>query len=595
MSNIKSDLERLKNCHNQKDLAELLGYSEKQLTNILFSRNICNRYHEFSIPKKSGSNRHILAPDSDLKALQSKTAQLLSNCYNEIEVKRVLKTGQQTSILSFSAHGFRKSLEIEPFSREFNFNIYSNAKNHINKKYVLNIDIEDFFESITFRRVRGYLSNNRDFLLDYSIAQIIAQIATYKTISTVEGYLPQGSPLSPIISNLISSILDNKILKLAKRYKLDYSRYADDITLSTNIPTFPSDIAHLTNNKWLIGSKLLRSIESSGFKVNKNKTRLYTRGVRQGVTSLSVNKKVNISKKYYRYTRTMVNAYCSKGSYSKSSEHRHSENNSESSLNGILSYIYYIKKDRCGSEKNISFRDFEELDSIEKLYVKFLFHYYFIYPERMIIIGEGYTDPLHLKLACDNLSNTPNKFFKFTYLGDTKRFADIMGFKGGTGLLNKFLKNYKLLDKSNVLSKKPCVILLDGDKAGDSVIRQARNVFEKDFKKIYIQGKKNISFYHVYKNLYLFQLEKEKDIEDLYEPKILESKIGNRTFYPSNSKTDQNIYYGKREFFEKIVQPNQALINFDNFNYVLDTLYSIQFYHFIYWLASRFKNKADPA
>lgn len=73
---------------------------------------------------------------------------------------------------------------------------------------------------------------NKDFQLPKEVATIIAQLSCYM------GHLPQGAPSSPIITNLICQILDMRLLKLAKKYKLDYTRYADDLTFSTNNSSF---------------------------------------------------------------------------------------------------------------------------------------------------------------------------------------------------------------------------------------------------------------------------------------------------------------------------------------------------------------------
>ncbi|WP_201633004.1 retron Ec67 family RNA-directed DNA polymerase/endonuclease [Psychrobacter immobilis] len=582
-------LSNLRSCSDRKGLASLLGFSEKQLTNILYSSNINEKYYKFSIPKKSGGDRRILAPHASLKLLQSNMAILLSQCHDEIENERVTKTAQQSSILSFSSHGFRKALKTDNSLEPFSFNIYSNAKKHINKKYVLNIDIVDFFESITFSRIVGYFHKNRHFLLDIDVAILIAQIATYRPSISVEGYLPQGSPLSPIISNLIGSILDARILRLSQRYKLDYSRYADDITLSTNMKSFPTEIAYLKNDEWVVGSKLKKAIEGSRFTVNKKKTRLYTRNKRQEVTSLTVNKKVNISKKYYRYTRSMVNEYCKTGSYSKSSEHRYTEIDSDNSLNGILSYIYYIKKDRNDIAIDHKFREYEKLVSIEKLYVKFLFHYYFIYPEKMLVVGEGVTDPLHLKVACNQLSKSSRKYIKFSYLGEMARFSKFMRFSGGTGHIHNLLTNYHTIFKAKSLSLKPCIILVDGDKAGNDVVKHAKSLFKE--RQLVFKGANCIRAYHLDHNLYIIQLNKGKEIEDLYHPDIKKTKIGIREFSSENDskKLDVTKHYGKKEFYEKIVVEEQDTINFSGFNDVLATLYHIQMYHFILWLFSERK------
>lgn len=110
------------------------------------------------------------------------------------------------------------------------------------------------------------------------VALIIAQLTCY------QGTLPQGAPSSPIITNLICKILDFRILKLAKKYKLDYSRYADDLTFSTNNHLF-------LNEETIFLKKLSEEVERAGFKINNNKTRLQFSSSRQEVTGLIVNKK----------------------------------------------------------------------------------------------------------------------------------------------------------------------------------------------------------------------------------------------------------------------------------------------------------------
>ncbi len=575
-----SNLIALKKCDDRKDLATILGYSLKQFTAIVYAQSPQNKYHSFTIPKKTGGSRDILAPKTDLKQLQQKLATLLSNCYEEIECNRISKLTKPVSILSFSSHGFRRTIDNEHYLNKFSFDIYSNAKNHTNKKYVFNLDIKDFFKSIDFPRIVGYFVKNNDFLLEVDVAVTIAQIATYRESGNTKGYLPQGSPLSPIISNLIGSILDIKILRLAKKYKLDYTRYADDITLSTNLKDFPHQIAVHRQDRWIVGLQLEKIIKSSGFEVNKSKTRLYTKNERQEVTSLSVNKKVNIRKEYYRYTRSMVNQYCVTGMYFKSSEHRRANIANDNSLNGVLSFIYYIKRDR-NLVVDDGYIKYCDMKGIQKLYTKFLFHYNFIYPYRTTVIGEGFTDPRHLRIAYKVIYNTHNTSIKFTYLGNTKRFSHFTGMKGGTGLINKFLSEYQLIDKSIAMSKFPCVILLDGDKAGSDVIKMAEKLFDKTIKKINIPKVGIILFYHVYNNLYILQLDKDVDVEKLYDNELIETKIDQRTFKPSNNKTDQTKFYGKKEFLEKVVEPNRSKIDFSNFEIIFRTLNYIQAYHFI--------------
>ena len=131
----------------------------------------------------------------------------------------------------------------------------------------VNVDIQDFFPSINFGRVRGFFIKNSHFSLDTNVATVIAQIACHNN------ELPQGSPCSPIISNLIGHLLDIRMANLAKRAKCTYSRYADDLTFSTNKKDFPDSIAIMKDdNNWVAGSRLIKEIEKVGFSLNTKKT-----------------------------------------------------------------------------------------------------------------------------------------------------------------------------------------------------------------------------------------------------------------------------------------------------------------------------------
>lgn len=123
------------------------------------------------------------------------------------------------------------------------------------------MDLECFFDSFHFGRVCGYFEKNKDFLLPREVSIIIAQIACYN------GRLPQGAPSSPIISNLICQVLDMHLLKIAKKYRLDYTRYADDLTFSTNNRVFLDSYEDFIKETTAL-------ILKAGFTVNKKKTRI---------------------------------------------------------------------------------------------------------------------------------------------------------------------------------------------------------------------------------------------------------------------------------------------------------------------------------
>jgi hypothetical protein len=220
---------------------------------------------------------------------------------------------------------------------------------------------------------------------------VIAQIACY------EGSLPQGSPCSPVIADMIAHILDVRLAQLARRHKATYSRYADDLTFSTNQREFPAALAHREDkpgSEWQLGAALTSTIERCGFTVNPAKTRMQVRASRQMVTGLTVNKKVNVPQDYYRAVRSMCNALFQTGSYHRPIPKAGVGTDTapvdlikkSGPLEGMLSHIYHIK-DQSARRQAISGKDkateWSKSDKqpgqkeipipSEKLYRKFLF------------------------------------------------------------------------------------------------------------------------------------------------------------------------------------------------------------------------------
>ncbi|MGH2341071.1 reverse transcriptase domain-containing protein [Segnochrobactraceae bacterium EtOH-i3] len=274
-----SQIDKLKSATNLPSFAHLLGYKPKTLAYIIYGIPETGKYFSFDIKKKGGGVRTINSPIPKLKELQRRLTKLLNNCLKEIDVLNGV--GEKNKL----SHGFVRK-----------YSICSNASKHTNKKWVFNIDLEDFFKNINFGRVRGYFIKNKYFCLNETVATIIAQISCHKN------ELPQGAPTSPVISNLIGSILDIRIASLARNYRCTYSRYADDITLSTNKKEFPTAIGFPSppNNhtKWSAGSELEKIIHHSRFKINNKKTRMLYCRSQQSVTGIVVNEKVNISNIY---------------------------------------------------------------------------------------------------------------------------------------------------------------------------------------------------------------------------------------------------------------------------------------------------------
>ena len=346
--------DKLKNANTLSDVAKLLGFKPKFVSHILYITPTVHKYTTFSIPKKDGNEREINAPEPRLKLLQRRLSHLLQKCFEEIYgTKKYRRT---------LSHGFRSK-----------HSIITNAQNHRNKRYVFNVDLKDFFPSINFGRVRGYFIKNKDFQLDPKVATVIAQIVCH------DNELPQGSPTSPVISNLIGHILDTQLVKLAKKAKCAYSRYADDITFSTNEKTFPSLIAKEEKpGEWVPSDKLDAATKRAGFEINPKKISMQHQISRQMATGLVVNRKVNIRASYYRQARAMCNELFRNGEFYIGKEMRWGKPQNApipvcgtvSQLRGVLNYIYYVKKKH-------DYRDLKEKKktptAIYDLYQRFLY------------------------------------------------------------------------------------------------------------------------------------------------------------------------------------------------------------------------------
>jgi RNA-directed DNA polymerase len=261
---------------SRDDIAQLLELSTKQLNFHLYILPAEKKYKVFTVPKKSGGARQISAPASPIKIIQRKLKQVLEEVYKPKPATHGFVTGRS---------------------------IVTNARLHKKRRYVLNIDLENYFPTIHFGRVRGMFMGNPYHLND-EVATILAQICCH------DGILPQGAPTSPIISNMICARLDAKLQQLAKEHQCTYSRYADDITFSTNRSKVPSALAHLSDiGQVEIGDELSSVIQDNGFHVNTKKTRLQVRQQRQEVTGLTVNRYPNVQRRYIKQARGILHAW----------------------------------------------------------------------------------------------------------------------------------------------------------------------------------------------------------------------------------------------------------------------------------------------
>ncbi|WP_181402738.1 retron Ec67 family RNA-directed DNA polymerase/endonuclease [Lactiplantibacillus plantarum] len=601
----------------RKELANALDIRLKTLTYILYKKKPQTLYTNFSIPKKSGGTRDIVAPEKQLANIQIKIAQIL------------MSQPENDSSHSKASHGFIK-----------NRSILTNAQIHRNKKYVLNTDIKDFFPSFSFGRVLGFFEKNNAFKMEHKVAVALTNLCCYNQS------LPQGAPSSPPITNLIFHIIDFRIIKLAKKYHLDYTRYVDDLTFSTNENSFP-----VTYKKFLIDLNNL--IDHAGFSLNQDKTHLAFKNSRQEVTGIIVNEKLNVHNEFYKSTRAMADKLYKTNSFSIDGTLGNIRQ-----LDGRFTYInqlvrynkqrklirYRTKYSTPHNEKEtkntISNKDrYRFFTGKEQQYRKFSFYEYFVYGNNSIILTEGKTDITYIKVALKKYAkNYPdliklqgNKYdFLISFLNHqknkekrsknfkrkkTKILANQMSHRipfflgisedGGTTYsdflyyyaemtiekesisynMQRSYPNYPkyFISDLNKLYKKKVIILLDNEGSNHPL-----DHFIKTCAKLKIKKKediendfKNKGYSHLKYNLFLLTIPKKNTsnsqncaIESLLNKDEIEKlNLKGKSFSSKNNETSKNSF-GKQALVTKI---KSAPTNFDlsGFRSLLDLISKI--------------------
>ena len=545
----------------RKEVAKLINIELRAITYVLYKKGIEESYKSFEIPKKAGGIRVIDSPNKQLKRIQRQLGKKIYDIHkNYIDQKR---------IASNISHGF-----------ETGKGIITNARIHKNKKYLLNIDIANFFSSINFGRVQGYFNKSQEFMFSKEVSTIISQLVCY------EKKLPQGAPTSPIISNLIFNIVDLRILSLAKKYKLSYTRYADDMSFSTNNRAFQTDYIEFIQELKVL-------LKNSGFDINESKTRLEYYSSRQEVTGLTVNKKINARRKFIKQTRAMVDQLLKTDSFKIDGVI-----GTEEQLEGRLAFINQLdwynndleseNKKNKGNKKYIS-----GLNTREKQYQYFLFYKYFFRPSKPTIVTEGKTDIIHIKAALMKYSdrypnlitkNDSGKYvFNLYFLNKTKRLKYFLGIvQNGADTMKNIWNFYNgknncdnifkyINDKSGygvIRDVNPVILLFDNEQNPDKPLR-------KFLKHIGMNAESNKPFLKLNANLYLQKIPRinnsDSEIEDLYSKELLNISINGKKF--EKIVEDEDTF--SKDIFSKYILEHYQEIDFKNFLPLLDSINNI--------------------
>jgi RNA-directed DNA polymerase len=569
-------LEGLKGAQTLLDLAPLLGFTPAGLSWVLYKVPLQNHYHKFEIPKKKGGSRQICAPIGALKMLQKNLSELLYDCREEIQKAELEQAKiERRAPRRPLSHGFREGQSI-----------FEHARLHQRSRFVLNLDLNDFFPSFNFGRVRGFFMKDRAFELHERVATVVAQIACF------ENSLPQGSPSSPVIADMLAHILDVRLVRLAKAHRVVYSRYADDLTFSTSQKQFPPDLAHpepANQSLWSLGATLIATITNADFTINPAKTRMQVRPSRQVVTGLTVNAKVNVSQAYSRSVRSMCHALFDTGSYHYPKIGGDDAPPPEmitglETLNGMLSHIHHIKRKAELVEKPPKAPAKAGKGTPgRRLYAKFLFYKYFVALDQPLIIYEGITDRIYMKYAIRHLAKdhpqlgtwdgskfkSSIKLFKYG-----NKAHQILDLTGGSGTLTGFIKQYKanLSRYRHQPLPHPVIVLLDNDQG---LSKDLQSELKKNFG-VEISLTTNELFYPLFANLYLVKTVETGDtgkscIEDCFSDDIRATQLGEKVLDLSKN-ADLNTTYGKKIFAEHVVVPKAGQIDWSGFNPLLSRI-----------------------
>ena len=278
----KKPVEALLDIGSPKALADAIGIGLSELRFLAYNRALTrvSHYQRFRIPKKAGGERQISAPMPRLKRAQY---WILDNLLARVPIHP-------------AAHGFAPGRSI-----------LTNAKPHVGRAVVVNLDLKDFFPTLTWKRVKGKFLG-----LGYpeAVATVLAMICTEPDVDEIEldgqrlylargpRRLPQGAPTSPALTNLICWRLDKRLSGLAAKLGFTYTRYADDMTFSAS-----GEAAAKTS---LLLNFVGEIVADEGFTVHPDKTRVMRAKNRQEVTGLVVNKRIGVPRDTLRRFRALL-------------------------------------------------------------------------------------------------------------------------------------------------------------------------------------------------------------------------------------------------------------------------------------------------
>lgn len=290
-----------------QNLAGLLGMKLESLKAILKN----GHYIQYYVPKGGGKKRLIETPSKDLLKVQKKLAFYLYAAYHPVKPECV--------------YGCIMSTEDESASKT----IYTNALQHVNNKWLLHLDIKDFFHSIPTWKISALLKRP-PFKFSKNAATFLSRLLTN------QDHLPMGAPASPTLSNIVCLNLDNELLELAHQYNWTYTRYLDDFCFSSPNKFTKEQI-----------DQLKEALYKQRFEINEDKMQLVKIKDKPIVTGLVLQpNKPDVSKKFIKALKKDIKIY-----HELSTErvqvrgifHTATLKRFRASIQGRLSFLKYIR------------------------------------------------------------------------------------------------------------------------------------------------------------------------------------------------------------------------------------------------------------
>lgn len=302
------------------DVARALGLPIPKLRWLCFHAEATEKphYRYFEVPKRSGGTRLLAAPQPELAKAQ---AWILANILDRLPTEE-------------PAHGFVRGRST-----------VTCAAAHVGRDVVVNLDVKDFFPSITFHRVRGVFQK-----LGYSpaVATILALLCTESPripvtfegrrhwVATGPRALPQGACTSPALSNQVSRKLDRRLAGMSRKHGLSYTRYADDLTFSA-----PEG---KRGEIGILMARVRHILQEEGFTLHPDKGRVQRRGGQQTVTGIVVNDRLGLDRKHVRRLRAILHAAKKTG---LAAQNREDVPHFEAHLRGHIAYLHMVDPARA--------------------------------------------------------------------------------------------------------------------------------------------------------------------------------------------------------------------------------------------------------